>query len=143
MTRKQMILVAVAVLLAAIYAYFFTDWFVKPRIQIISQVRPFRAVLGNTVTYPITFTFDRSYKLTSVKVVPLDSFLTNKHTPAVWSLVSSSNSAPVQGFTYGKAIAGMRPAVTNAKPEKLKPNIGYRLLVEAGKARGEVDFKTR
>jgi len=71
-------------------------------------------------------------------VVPLLNGKFNKYTEPVWSLVSSSNSTPTKGIIYGLAIPGMT-AQTN--PQPLKPGLAYRLLVEAGSIKGEVDFK--
>ncbi len=139
MQRKNNFLLIVAILLMATYAYFFTDWFSAPRIQIISQLRP----SGRGGVDPVSFSFDGLYRLTSVKVVPLTQYQTNKYATPIWHLVSPSNSAPIPGFLYGSPIRGMVPAVTNSHPAGLEPDTAYRLLVEAGKARGHIDFHTR
>ncbi len=142
MTRKNAILITVAVLLAAIYGYFFTDWFVTPRIQIISQVRPFKPSAGGAAVHPINLAPDGTYKLSLVKVVPLEAYLTNKFASAVWHLVSVSptNSAPVRGFMYGKLVPGMKLAESNSPPKTLEPDRKYRLFIQSGKAKGEIDF---
>ena len=36
----------------------------------------------------------------------------------------------------------MRPWMTNARPQQLEPNTAYRLLLEAGRAQGQIDFHT-
>ena len=141
MTRKDTILIAVAVLLAAIYAYSFTDWLVTPRIQITFQARPFRPEGAAAAVHPLIFAFDRSAKLTSLKVVPLDAYETNKYATPVWHLISNSNSVPVHGCSYGKPIRGMTLAQSNSPPQKLDANRTYRLFIEAGKAKGQIDFR--
>jgi len=40
MLSKQTVLIIVAIVLAGVYVYFFTDWVNRPRIQIIAQTRP-------------------------------------------------------------------------------------------------------
>ena len=42
MTKNGYVLLTVAVLLGAAYAYFFTDLFLRQHIQIIPQIRPGR-----------------------------------------------------------------------------------------------------
>jgi hypothetical protein len=53
-----------------------------------------------------------------------------------------TNAPSSEGFLYGQRIAGMRPWLTNAGPQQLEPNTVYRLFVEAGRARGQIDFQT-
>jgi hypothetical protein len=89
---------------------------------------------------PLMFELDRTAKLTSIKVVPLTAFLTNKYTRPVWHLVSESNSAPTRGFLYGMAVPGMCPAVAGTTAEPLALGTTYRLLLQAGTVRAEHDF---
>jgi hypothetical protein len=77
-----------------------------------------------------------------VKVVPLGAYETNKFTPPLWHLVAYTNVTPTEGFLYGEPIPGMRPALTNALPRRLEPNTVYRLFVQAGRAKGQIDFHT-
>ena len=90
----------------------------------------------------MAFFFTAKYKLTSVKVVPLDALKTNKYAHPIWHLISDSNSVPVKSIIYGVPIRGMKPDVKGARPAALEPNVPYRLLVEAGSLKGEHDFQT-
>ena len=92
---------------------------------------------------PVSFTLDGKYRLSSIKVVELSAYLTNKYVTPVWHLISKTNSAPVRGFLYGLPIPGMAPARPDSKPKNLLPNVAYRLFVEAGRAKGNRDFQTR
>src|SRR6059036_817373 len=141
MTKNGIVLSVIAVLLAAVYVYSFTDWLRKETIQIIPTIRPGR-VSGiprdsdQTPVYPVSFSFDGKYKLTSVKVVSAGEFATNKYANPLWYLISDSNSLPIKSIVYGYPIKGMRPAIPRARPEPLQPDILYVLLVEAGKING-------
>jgi hypothetical protein len=143
MTKKNIILTSIAVLGFATYVYYFTDWFTTPRIQIIVQNRITPALRNNPSVYPISFTLDGRYKLTSVTVVSVSALATNKHPLPLWHLVTKTNSVPTPGFFYGMAIRGMKSAIPNTRPLPLEPNTTYRLTVEAGRARGGVDFRPR
>lgn len=143
MTKKSILLISVAVALAACYLYYFTDWINPPVIQILPQLRPPRNPARNpTSVYQVSFNLDGKYQLTSVKVIPIQALETNKNALPVWNLTTSSNSVPQKGFFYGLPIPGMRPAITNARPQRLQPEVAYRLFVKAGRAKGQVDFKT-
>ena len=142
MLSKQAVLIVVAIVLAGLYVYFFTDWINRPRIQIIAQTRPVQPRGQAAKVYPISFLLDGQYKLTSVKVVLLNEFETNKFTPPLWHLVCYTNVPPTQGFLYGQRIPGMRPWITNAQPRRLEPDTVYRLFVESGRAKGQIDFHT-
>jgi len=148
MTRNSYVLLALAALLGAAYVYFFTDLFTRESIQIIPQIRPGRASnpkrSGDApIVYPVSFSFDGKYKLTSVKVVSADDMKTNKYANPVWYLVSESNSAPVKAIVYGYPIKGMKPAVPQMRPEPLQPNVPYVLFIEAGKIKGQTNFFTK
>ncbi len=142
MLSKQNVLILTALLLGAIYLYSFTDWLQARRIQIIAQTRPFRPAVSTARVYPVSFVLDGLYRLTSVKVVPLSAFETNKFTLPLWDLVVDTNAAPTEGFLYGALIPGMKPRQTNSVPQPLEPNTIYRLVVQAGRTRGQVDFHT-
>jgi hypothetical protein len=142
MFSKQTFLILTALVLAGIYVYFFTDWINTPRIQIIAQTRPIQPRGPVAKVYPVSFLLDGKYKLRSVKVVPIASFETNKFTPPSWHLIAYTNVPPTEGFLYGQRLPGMHPWMTNARPQRLEANTAYRLFVEAGRAKGQVDFRT-
>src|SRR5206468_5110303 len=126
------------------------DWFAKDDIQIFHRSRPVRTSvfrrkrapdpLDNPAINPIVFGFDRTLKLTSLKVIPVSDIETNKYPHPIWHLVSDSNSVPTKEFTYGDSIRGMRPAVKEALAGELEPGVNYRLLIEAGELKAEHDF---
>jgi hypothetical protein len=143
MTRKNVFLVSVVVVAFALYARYFTDWFVTPRIRIICQNRimPFRR--RNARVYPVSFTLDGRYRLSSVQVISVSALSTNRQPLPLWHLVAKGRSAPTQGFFYGMGIRGMHPFTPRSRPDPLQPGTTYRLLVQAGRAKGEVDFRPR
>jgi len=135
MTKNRTSLVFLT-LLAGAYAYFFTDWFHPRRIQISAQVRPARA--GQSA---VAFRLDGEFKLTEVAVYSLDALATNDRAGPVWHVVTASNAPPVSYFSYGGGIPGLKPAADKPSPDWLRPNAAYRLLVRAGRAKGELDFR--
>ena len=141
MTKNSWTLITLAVVLAVLYVFRFTDLGARPRIQINVSSRPFMPNAGPDDVLPILFGFDRDLQLTALKVTPL-SLLTNSATAStakpVWHLKAKSVSEAVRGFHFGDAIGGMESV--GGPPENLIPGIGYRLELETGKARGAVDF---
>ena len=95
----------------------------------------------NQPTLDVAFGLDQRYELTSVEVVPLDEWTTNKEALPLWHLVSETNSAPTKAFFYGRPIRGMRVAVKGARPEPLQANVVYYLIVRAGSREGECNFE--
>ncbi len=146
MTKKSIVLIAVAAVLAAVYVAFFTDWFRHPQIQILPQIRPpqrnIKTAPGDVAVYPVTFAFDKKYQFTEIKVVALDDEKTNKFPHAVWHMISDSNSVPVKALVYGVSLRGMKPKVPRAQPEALVPDVKYHLYLQAGEAKGDVEFRT-
>ena len=142
MFSKQNVLVLLAVVLAGIYVYYFTDWINRPRIQIIARTRPIQTRGPVAVVYPVSFQLDGQYRLTSVKVVPLSGYQTNKFVPPLWNLTAYTNTPPCQGFLYGQRLPAMKPSISNAQPDRLQPSTAYRLFVEAGRSKGQIDFRT-
>ena len=148
MTKNGIVLSVIALLLAAAYIYFFTDWFSHETIQIISQVRPNRPANiprdpKSPPVCPVSFLLRGKFKLTSVKVVAAEEFATNKYANPLWHLISDSNSPPTKSFEYGGKIPGMKPAVPRTHADPLEPEIPYLLLVEAGKMKGRTNFFTK
>jgi hypothetical protein len=147
MTRKNWILVALALALGALSLYLNRDWFAKDTIQIFSRSLPPRPMPSGRkrpepapAVNPITFGFTRSLKLTMIKVVPVSDLKTNKYPHPIWHLVSDSNSVPVRELTYGVPVRGMRPSIKGATAYPLDPGVQYRLFVETADFKGEHDF---
>ena len=152
MTRNKLILTAVFLLVVGgLYWYVYKDDFATPTIQVGHSYRtkvqrrgaaPLPPSRNDNLAAPLVFTFfGKEYRLTSVKVVSLEAYKSNRFIIPLWEMVSSSNSAPVKDFKYGQNIPGMQPAVTNARPEPLASNVTYRLFVQAGKKlKGQCDF---
>lgn len=149
MGKKNAIVLTLTVLaVAGFYLYLYRDSFKKTDIQIFHTIRLNSAALrhrpanggGEETPNVITFGMGMDYKLTSIKVVPLAEFKTNKYVMPIWDLESSSNSRPIKAFSYGEYIHGMHPSIKGAKPEPLQPKVTYRLLVQAGSKKGEHDF---
>ena len=150
MTRKNIILIAFALVLAGVYICFFTDWFAPPDIQIIHTIRPNQAAgrragrrdVPRPSSHTVSFAISRKLALKTVQVIPASDFATNKYPHPIWHLVSSSNSLPTKALVYGRPIRGMRPAVKGALADPLEPNTVYKLLLESDAGKIAHDFKT-
>jgi hypothetical protein len=148
MTRKQWMLIALAVVLGGFSLYLNKDWFAKDDIHIFHRSRPMRAGFFrrsrppavDSDTDPVLFGFDRKLKLKSVKVVSLADLATNKYPHAIWHLISESNSVPTKEFSYGAPIPGMHPALKGVTADPLEPGAQYRLIIEADNHKAEHDF---
>ena len=144
MKSQTKFLIFVAVILGAIYAYRFTDWFGEKKIQIKYKVIAGRGPAKSSAADPIIFyLIDQEYRLTSIKVISADEAATNKYPHAYWHLVSDSNSVPVSDFMYGANIAGMKSKIAGLMPQSLEVGANYRIFIEAGKIKGEKDFQAR
>ena len=143
MTWKHFVLLA-ALLVALVYAGLLMGRFKPKTIEIYHTLRPAGYAMRNRRDVPavLSFGLGGQFKLTEIKVVPLTEWQTNHGVPPVWHLVSDSNSVPVNVFSYGQRIRGMKPAVAGARPLPLETNAAYRLFVTAGKIKGQHDFKT-
>lgn len=132
MTKKNWLLIFIVLVLAGVYVFCFTNAFQPATIHIThtSRVmggrRPFRANnnpgflarlnrlansgnAADSTTIPISFIFERPYKLTELKVVALDEWQTNKNCLPLWHLVADTNSVAQAGpFYYGDYIPGTR-----------------------------------
>jgi hypothetical protein len=141
MRKKDFIWFGVLLVVSGIYIHFFTHWFEKQEIAIIPSFRPsLRA--GETVS-PVFFTLNGDYKLTSLKVIPLEADKFNPLATPVWHLVSDSNPVPTRAFRYGQPIRGMKPALKGVRPEPLTPGVVYRLILSAGDISGQKDFRAK
>ena len=147
MAKKQWVLLALFIALAAGFIFTFTNCGRHPDIQISHAafanpkglIRPrLRASRVNSAI--VIFNLDHSYRLTEVKVVRLADWQTNKSTLPLWHLISDSNSVPTKRFYYGAPIRGMKPALPGTRPEPLATNVIYRLFLTAGPVKGQHDF---
>jgi len=141
MTKKNLWLLAALAVLATVYVCFFTTWFKPKHILIFDTSRQLRRFRNRQDLPYILFGFSSGkLQLTDVKVVPLAHFQANPNTPALWHLVSDSNSIPVQEFIYGQRIRGMRLAKAGEQPQMLDTNVPYLLLVTSGHLTGTHEF---
>jgi hypothetical protein len=144
MTKKNWLLVSFALVLAGVYAFYFTNWFTPKVIHIASHnARATRAnVKTDSATVPVTFKLERPYKLTELKVVALDEWQTNKNCLPLWHLIADTNSAPItKPFNYGQKIPGMKPDIAGARAQPLQPGVTYRMFVTDGSVKGQHDFQ--
>jgi hypothetical protein len=165
--KKNWLLIIVAVILAIVYAVYFTDWFQPKIIHITSAngrvartVRTVRAsnpslfaMLGNLInasananddstTVPVIFKLGRPYKLKDLKVVALAEWQTNKNCLPLWHLVAAANSVAItRPFYYGDNLRGMKPEVPGLRARPLQPGVTYRIFVTDGSAKGQHDFQ--
>ena len=133
MKNRKLLLIALTLVLAGVYVFFFTNW-TRPNLIQIRYVT--RAGI-------MRFGLDRDYELNELKVVPLAAWQTNKSVLPVWHLISDSGSDDVNQFRYGEKINGMDSAVEGARPERLQPGVTYRMFVTAGKFKGQLDFEIK
>ncbi len=140
MKNRTRFLLFAALILGGLYAYNFTDWFAEKKIQIKYRILSGR---GGKQVDPITFYLEGEFPLTSLKVISTDEAATNKYPHAYWHLISDSNSIPTADFLYGEQLKGMKPKVAGLAAESLQPGGNYRILIEAGKLKGEKDFQPR
>ncbi len=141
MSKKNIFLFLTLLILGAVYIYFFTEFFNKPIISISARPRLERGAKDAPPRYAVSFNFDSRCELTQVKVVAVTELETNKYARAYWHLISDTNSAPVKGLIYGDNVKGMKPKIPKMKAEPLQPGNKYRLLIEAGDRRGQIDFE--
>jgi len=142
MPKKQWFLLAVALLLAVVYIWHFTDWFQHKDIHISSTARAaFPRFRGAGTSATVAFGLNREYRLTEVKVVPLAAWQTNPAVIPVWHLVGNRKSTPTEFFLYGENIGGMKSAIPGVKPGPLEDSVAYRLFVSAGSVKGQHDFQ--
>lgn len=144
MTKKNLLLLLLALGLATVYVVWFTNWFRPATVRIYHTNRDLRPRLRRGNDLPnLIFGVSRPLRFTELKVVPLADYATNQAAEPVWHLVSDSNSIPVRTFYYGQSIGGMRPAVKGIHAGLLETNVTYRLFVIAGKVKGQHDFELK
>ena len=149
MSRKEWTLIALVLVLGAVWAVYFSGWFAPHVIRVEHSVRAVRDAyaggrriaagatqsLGN-----VTFALQKQFKLTSLKLVIAADSRTNSSPHALWHLLAGSGSQPVEGFAYGLPVRGMTSFFPGREPEPVEPGVEYRLLIEAGSWKGEHDF---
>ena len=154
MNKKNLFLIGLVLVLAGVYAIYFTEWFQTRSIGIVTTSRPVAARVGGQLggrtgarrgapaasANPLFFGLDDYYELTEIKVVPLAALQTNALVQPVWHLVGDPSSDSIKSFIYGQPIEGMVPAVTGLQPEPLESGVIYRLFVTDGKFKGQHDF---
>jgi hypothetical protein len=141
MRKKELIWLGALLVLGGVYIRYLTHWFERPPIGIAASIRP--SLRAGEEAFPIFFTLNGDYKLTSLKVVPMAEGKFDPLAAPVWHLVSDSNSVPIRAFRYGQGIRGMKPALKGVRAEPLKPGLVYRLMLKAGNSTGDKDFQTR
>jgi hypothetical protein len=148
MARKKVILTtAVLLAIAALYLYQYKDAIIGRPIQIshtmrlrLAMARRMPAKLSRYAPIIPTFTLGDEYRLNTVKLIRLDEFKAKGYAHPLWELVSDSKSYPTRVFLYGRGIPGMHPKVADVEPEPLVTNVTYRLLLTAGRLKGQHDF---
>lgn len=144
MTKKNWFLIGAAAVLLVTYVVFFTSWLQPQTVKIFHTSRNLRPQLSRAGAIPsLIFGLNQRLKLTDVRLVPLADFQANPKVLPLWHLVSDSNSVPVKSFFYGQHIRGLKPAVPGTHPQPLATNVTYRLIVQAGKIKGEHDFELK
>jgi len=144
MTKKNLLLVLLAIGLATVYVVWFTDWFRPKTVYIYHTNRNLRPNLARGNALPnLIFGLKPQIQLTELKVISLPELETNKDATPVWHLISDSNSVPVKSFYYGQYIGGMRPKFKGVRAEALESNITYRMFITAGKVKGQHDFELK
>ncbi|HZL42617.1 MAG TPA: hypothetical protein VFD66_05000 [Verrucomicrobiae bacterium] len=144
MTRKNIFLSALFLLLAGLCVYLYKDRFLPSPIQIGHRSMAPRGAAARRsqgdAANMIGFLLNRELRLSSVKVFAVSDIETNKTPQATWDLVSDSDSVPVKSFIYGENIRGMRPSQKGAKALPLRPGVNYRLMIKAGSHAAQHDF---
>ena len=139
MQKKEIGWICLLLVLGGVYVHFFGHWFDKKQIVIRASLRPSRRTKAEV--WLVSFALNDAYKLTSLKVLPLQNG--NPGPTAAWSLISDSNSVPTRAFRYGQHITGMKPALAGVHPEALVPDVMYRIILTAGNITGSNDFRTK
>jgi hypothetical protein len=158
MSKKNFFLFGLVLVMAGIWVVFFSHWFDRQSIGIVTASRPVsarsgartgaraglrsgaRATTPAAPTIALFFGLDDYFELTEIKVVPVAALQTNPMALPVWHLVGDPCSDSIKSFSYGQTVEGMVPAVTGLQPEPLQPGVIYRVFVTDGKLKGQHDF---
>jgi hypothetical protein len=143
--KKTALQIILLIFLLGVVIYYWPALSKPPGIQILytlhtRQVPRRTDARTNLPRLEVAFGMDQSYELTSVKVVPLAEWTTNKLAHPLWHLIAKTNSPPIRAFLYGQHIGGME-SFFGARVEPLATNVDYLLLIEAGRRHGKCDFK--
>jgi hypothetical protein len=136
-------LTALALLLAALYAAYFTDWFHQTKIQIMHRSLPDYRNKNPDAVEPVTFYLQPAVKLRSIKVCVSDEYATNHHPHFLWNLMAAGHEVVVTDFPYGKMIKGMKPFIPGQEADPLQARTTYLLLLDGEKLKAEKEFKPR
>jgi len=137
LNSRPFAIIVLLALSAVLYTTLLKDWFQPAPIQIVVQNR--RPLSKNDPDLPaISFKFQKDYRLTGVKVLAVDEWTANKDAAPYWHLRGDSASPPTNFVLYGFALPGME---TRTEPLPLDPGTTYRILVEAGRHSGSIDFQ--
>jgi len=136
MTKKNIALISLALVLATVYVIYFTDWFHTKSIIISHTTRP----LGRAGRMVLLFSLGDDYELTEIKVVPLAEWQTNRFAQPLWHVLGDSSDT-FNHFVYGQRMDGMDPVIEGTHPMPLQPGVKYRIFVNAGKMKGYHDFQ--
>lgn len=140
MNLKAITLTTVTIVLVAVYAFYFTDWFRPKNIQIITQIRPMLRPGATAGTYPVAFGLNAKYELTSIQVFPAKALSTNELTPPIWALEGTPKSTPVKAFSYAGEVPGMKPVLAGVAAVPLLAGEEYLLIIEADGKTGQTNF---
>jgi hypothetical protein len=145
MNKKTAFQMVLLVVLLGVGIHYWPALSQPPEIQILYTLHERRVprptdASANPPRWEVAFGMDQPYELTSIKVVPLVEWATNKAAHPLWHLTAKPHSPPVKAFLYGQNLEGMESA-TGASAEPLTTNTGYFLLIEAGRRRGDCGFK--
>jgi hypothetical protein len=147
MSKKNIALLTLLIVMGAVYICYFTDLFGEPKIEISTRTRPMVTRHSRSGKTPsaegnsVSFLLNNKYALTSVKVIEENDSKTNKYPHPLWHLISESNSVPTKSIFYGVSIGGMKPEYAKTKPEPLQTNVSYVLELEAGNLKGQTTFQ--
>lgn len=90
--------------------------------------------------YAVSFAFDDSYPITSIKVVKV---VKSGTAPVLWSLVNDGEPRGTKALVYGMPVKGMKLAPNYKRAEPLEAGVEYEVQVAAGRHKGKATFHTK
>ena len=142
MSKKITVLFLATLIAGAIFwlNYSHSDWFGPQKIQIAYRIFGART-LGNGKDSTLVFYLAKPEPIVSISVYEEKDAKKNQFPHPLWRLVANGVPTTATEFTYGGAVAGMKPEISNSVPETLQPGTDYRLVMETkNKIKGEVTF---